>query len=103
MSNKIKCALLVASIIFASGCSTLHFDNGAKADAQSSTAVEKWHHNAVLALFEVSNPVNLKDECGDKNWTSVKTELSFANGLISSVVNFFVPVWYPKTVEVSCN
>ncbi len=100
MSKIIECVLLATCIVFMSGCSTLHFDKGE--ETNSTRVVEKWHHNAVLALIEVSDPVNLRDECGEKNWVSVKTELSFVNGLSSAIVNYLVPIWYPKTVEVSC-
>lgn len=98
---KLNYVLLLFFIIFTSGCTTLHFDNGQQQEA--SVTKEEWHHNVVLALFEVSDPVNLKEECGDKQWTSVQTELTFANGFVSTLVNIFLPVWYPKTVEVSCS
>jgi hypothetical protein len=93
--------LPVILLVLVSGCTTIHFDNGDTSNP--STVKTQWHHNVVLALYEVSDPVNLKEECGSEQWTSVKTELSFINGLASSAVNFFIPIWYPKTVEVSCN
>ena len=89
-----------AFLVFATGCTTIHFDNGNV--SSPSTVTEKWHHNAVLALIEVSEPVNLKNECSSGDWSSVKTQLSFLNGLASSFVNQLGPIWYPKTVEVSC-
>lgn len=94
--------ILIITAILLSGCTTIHFDRNANLDLNASKT-EKWHHNAILALVEVSDPVNLEQECGDQEWSSVKTELSFVNGLVSGLVNFVVPVWYPKTVEVSCN
>ncbi|MEX1670016.1 hypothetical protein AB4876_13930 [Zhongshania guokunii] len=90
-------ALLLAS----AGCTTIHFDNGTPNEAKIVT--EQWHHNAILALVEVSDPVNLSEECGSSTWSSVETELSFLNAFASGFVNFVLPVWYPKTVEVSCN
>jgi hypothetical protein len=62
---------------------------------------QEWHHNFALSLYEASEPVNLNSECRDMTWTSVKTERTFINGL-AQVVNVFAPIWYPKTVEVSC-
>ena len=64
---------------------------------------EKWHHNFAFALYEGSSVVNLRNECGRTEWVSVKTETSFVNGVASSVVNIAGPIWYPKTVEVSCD
>jgi hypothetical protein len=94
--------LLVIAVILLSGCTTIHFDKNATIDTNSIT-VEKWHHNVIGALIEVSDPVNLEKECGSQEWSSVKTELTFINGLVSGLVNFVAPVWYPKTVEISCN
>ena len=96
-----KLLMTVAILLSVSGCTTIHFD---KTDTVNlnATKTEDWHHNALLALVEVSDPVNLEEKCGDQEWTSVKTELTFANGFFSGLINFIVPVWYPKTVEVSC-
>ncbi len=85
---------------FLNGCSTIYFDNGAV--SSDVTTQEKWHHNILFALIEVSDPVNLKNECGNSDWSSVKTELTFLNGLTSFIPNLIVPLWSPKTVEVSC-
>jgi hypothetical protein len=94
--------ILFASLLFlVAGCTTIHLDNGTVANPK--TVSEKWHHNVVLALVEVSDPVDLKKECNSSDWASVKTQLSFINGLASSVVGMILPaIWYPKTVEVSC-
>lgn len=97
MKNKLLLAMIV---VVTSACTTIHFDNGDVSG--SSTTKEKWHHNVALGLYELSDPINLKNECGAGQWTSVKTELTFINGLASGVVNAFLPIWYPKTVEVSC-
>ena len=94
--------ILLITAILLSGCTTIHFDRNANLDLNASKT-EKWHHNAILALVEVSDPIDLEQECGDQEWSSVKTELTFINGLVSGIVNFVAPVWYPKTVEVSCN
>lgn len=94
-----KKSLLVISIML-SGCTTIHFDNGTL--DTSAAAQEKWHHNFLFALVEGSTSVNLKNECREKEWSSVKTEQSFINGLAGSVVNLLGPIWYPKTVEISC-
>lgn len=88
-------------ILVLSGCTTIHFDNGDEPVGTGSAG--KWHHNFALALYEASAPVNLEQECAGKQWSSVKTEVTFINGLASGVVNSLAPIWYPKTVQVSCN
>lgn len=92
--------LTVLCIIFLGGCSTIHFDKGEQ--VKSSTTTKLWHHNFAFALYEGSPVVDLKTQCGPGPWVSVKTEMSFLNGLSSSAVNWVGPIWYPKTVEVSC-
>lgn len=84
-----------------SGCTTIYFDKGK--DVKSTMVTEQWHHNFVGGLYEGSAPVNLKQECGDKSWVSVKTEESFVNGLVFwSTWLTLGGIWYPKTVEVAC-
>ncbi len=88
-------------VLLLCGCTTIHFDNG---DAPGGTeGAGQWHHNFGLDLYEASAPVNLEQECAGKQWTSVKTELTFINGLAGGAVNFLAPIWYPKTVQVTCN
>ncbi len=93
--------ILITAVILLSGCTTIHFD---RSDTMDLNATQKtsWHHNAFLALAEISDPVNLEQKCGEQEWTSVKTELTFMNGLASGFINQIAPLWYPKTVTVSC-
>lgn len=95
-----KVLLFCVCALLTTGCTTVHFDNGSY--SEPSTTKAEWHHNLALALYEASAPVNLKDTCGTQQWTSVKTELTFPNVIAGGVVNFVAPIWYPKTVEVSC-
>jgi hypothetical protein len=97
--NEMKKVFLAISILL-SGCTTIHFDNGS-IDTNAQVQ-EKWHHNYLFALIEGSAPINLENECEDKEWSSVKTELSFINVLASFPVNLLGPIWFPKTVDISC-
>jgi hypothetical protein len=98
MNMKLATCLLLLGAL--SGCTTIYFDKGR--DVRSSVVTERWHHNFALALYEGSSPVNLKQECGDKSWVSVKTEQSFLNVLAGGASGVVGPLWYPKTVEVAC-
>ncbi|RUO23911.1 hypothetical protein CWE09_12225 [Aliidiomarina minuta] len=82
-----------------SACSTIHFDRDDT--AVTSPEVSQWHHNFVLALYEASDPVDLNYACRgeDKQWSTVRTEQSFVNGLAGS---FTYALWSPKTVAVTC-
>lgn len=98
---KIKTALLAVVALTLSACTTIHFDRTASS-AGSKLTHQQWHHNFALALYEGSQPVNLVEICPNGSWESVKTELSFINALASLPINFIGPIWYPKTVDVSC-
>lgn len=98
---KFKTGLLAALALTISACTTIHFDRTPSV-AGSSQTHQQWHHNFALALYEGSKPVNLVEICPNGNWQSVQTELSFLNGLASLPVNLLGPIWYPKTVDVTC-
>lgn len=95
-----KLFLSLLCVTFFTGCSTIHFDKGEQIKANKTTQL--WHHNFALSLYEGSPVINLQTECGKAPWASVKTELTFINGLAGGAVNMIGPIWYPKTVEVSC-
>jgi hypothetical protein len=97
MKNILLCALCLT---FFTGCSTIHFDKGEQVNAKQTSQL--WHHNFALSLYEGSPVVDLQQECAFTPWASVKTELTFINGLAGSAVNMLGPIWYPKTIEVSC-
>ncbi len=97
--NKIK-LLSVLFIAIISGCTTIHFDRGEQSNVKKVT--EEWHHNFALALYEGSPAVDLSSECKDMTWSSVKTEKTFINAIAGGAVNIVAPIWFPKTVEVSC-
>ena len=85
------------------GCTTITFESKLANTANGTNKVEKWHHNMALSLVEVSEPVNLKQECMGNDWVSVKTETSVLNALAASVPNSVVSgLWDPKTVEIHC-
>jgi len=92
-----KMAFVIAFSLL-NGCTTIHFDNGNRSAVNAES--ERWHHNVAFALHEASAPVDLDKVCQGKNWRSVKTEVSFLDGLITSITS---PIWYPKTVAVSCD
>jgi len=94
-----KIILIVA--ICLSGCTTIHFDRDSAVKGQVSAPL--WHHIGVISLVEFSAPVNLDDQCGEKEWDSVQTEQNFLNVLASMVGSAVIPaLWSPKSVEVTC-
>ncbi len=101
MKNMIKTALLASSIALTCGCTNMHFDNSNTSAGEQSEP--DWHHNVVFGLIEVSDPVDVKEQCGNKDWNSVHTQISFINGLAGALVGVILPgVWQPKTAQVTC-
>lgn len=94
--------LALILIVILSGCTTIHFDNGNVDNGGSEVINEQWHHIMALDLYELSDPVSLEQSCKENSWSSVKTELTFLNGLASFGGNLLAPIWYPKTVTVHC-
>ncbi len=91
---------VIALMLILSGCTTIYFENGT--DISGETLAPEWHHGFAFDLYEASAPVNLEEECDGDDWASVKTEVSFINGLAASAINWLGPIWYPKTTQVTC-
>lgn len=100
--KKLSLAAMGLCIAALTGCTNIHFDNGEYDDLANNHKSEQWHHNFAAALYEGSDAVDLSEICPDSQWQSVHTYKSFTNGLAELVVNDLGPIWYPKTVEVSC-
>ncbi|BDF96261.1 Bor family protein [Pseudoalteromonas haloplanktis] len=94
--------ILCIFMMILTGCTNIHFDNGEYDDLANNHKSEQWHHNFAAALYEGSDAVDLSAICPETQWQSVHTYKSFTNGLAELVVNEVGPIWYPKTVEVSC-
>ena len=99
--------LLILLSILICGCTKMHFDNGPilnnSSVSDNKETIEKWHHNFFFDAWEVSDSVNLSKECNNSEWQSVKTEISFLNGLSrvpQEILNLYI--WYPKTVTIVC-
>lgn len=96
-------AMMMALAVTLSGCSTIYFDKGK--NVAPTIVSERWHHNVAYGLYELSDPVDPKRACGGNSWVSIKTEVSFLNGLAAAPINNIIPfvtLWYPKTVEIGC-
>jgi Bor protein len=90
-----KCIFLV--MVLLSGCTTISFENGSTSGKRFKT--EKLHHNVVLGLVEVSDPVNLERECANQDWEEVQTQYSVFTWLAGRIT---YSMWDPKTVSLSC-
>lgn len=80
-----------------SGCSTIYFERGARSSRQLTFG--EWHHDAVFGLVEVSDPVDMNQRCETKDWSAIKVEKTFVQGLVGMVTYSLYDPW---DVSFSC-
>jgi hypothetical protein len=117
--------LLAALLAATTGCYKIRYITNTSAEA--TPAMERWHHNAIAGLWEISSPVNVTEVCPN-GFAEVKNETTFLNWLASNAVQaavsiplqiatsnndpargpitagYALPVqlWSPQTVSVTC-
>lgn len=112
--------LLAALALSTSGCFRIRYITNAP--AESTPALEKWHHNIIAGLVELSDPVNVAEAC-PQGFAEVRNEVTFLNFLASAAVQSaaYVPIaiatnnggtaagyvypvqlWSPQSVTVTC-
>ncbi|HEX8818730.1 MAG TPA: hypothetical protein VF794_02290 [Archangium sp.] len=117
--------LLAALLAATSGCYRIRYINNVP--AESTPALERWHHNAIAGLWEISDPVNVTEAC-PQGFAEVMNEVTFLNWLAGTAVQaavsvpiqlatsgvdpatglatpgYVLPVqlWSPQSVSVTC-
>jgi hypothetical protein len=108
MNKKLLISLATAGLLL-SGCSVMHFQNGAVEPA--GRPMEKWHHNVAYSLLEVSPVINIGALCDDAPWSVVTTKETLVTGLAGAIDGILtgpltagvgVDIWDPQMVEYSC-
>ena len=104
-----KVFLLILLSMVLSSCYTIHFVR----DTNSPTyhySFSKWHHIGLWGLMEFSQPVNLSSYCRSGNWSAVRTQLGFMQGLVAVLVNGIIPIitfsssnWNTVSSQISSN
>lgn len=113
---KIRNILIGLASILLLGCYHISFVNDRI--NPSNDSYEQWHHNTLLSLVEVSDPVALKDICSSRNWSMVTTQETFGTGILPGLANAALTsvlaaakspvmisvgfVWDPSFVKVYC-
>jgi hypothetical protein len=88
-------------VLFQAGCNSVTFVQYEQEGEQRKT--KHWHHGTLNGLVEISRPLNLNDICNGKAWNTVKTEVTFWNGLVASLVpTKGLSLYTPWTNEVEC-
>lgn len=78
------------------GCFHIRYTNDAPPTA--APAVEKWHHDVVFGLVEVSDPENVSQACPG-GYALVKSDQSFVAGLVQAIT---VGIYNPTDVTIHC-
>jgi hypothetical protein len=122
--NNHRLLLLAALLVATSGCYRIRYITNTP--AESTPASERWHHNAIAGLWEISDPVNVTQIC-PQGYAEVRNEVTFLNWLASTAVQsavnvplylatsgtdatgaatggYVLPVqlWSPQSVSVTC-
>jgi hypothetical protein len=116
--------LLAALLASTTGCFKIRYITNSPSEA--TPALDRWHHNAIAGLWEISSPVNVTEAC-PQGFAEVRNETTFLNWLAGTAVqmavniplqlattrvdaatgtatSFVLPVqlWSPQTVSVTC-
>ena len=94
-----SCLVALMAALALSGCFRISFQNGAQQSKAPLTQGE-WHHNGVLGLVEFSDPVDLKDRCRDRGWSTIETHKTFLQGLVGGLT---YSLYTPWDVAYSCS
>ena len=93
-----KRLLLLAALTLTAGCFKINYVTGAQNTGLPTH--EEWHHIAILALVELSEPVPLNEICPN-GFSKVHHEVSFTNGLVTQLVGG--GLYNPSTIQVYCS
>lgn len=96
-----------AALQLLTACGVMTFKNNLPANGPT---YDRWHHNVVQGLIEISPAVDLNVQC-QGNWASVTTQQTFINAVASSAVasalqataGVGVSLWNPQTVSTVCS
>ena len=95
-------ALVIATTVGLSGCSTIVFDNVPVAESPASDWVTARHQiGGIFELYEFQQPKNLDKLCEGKQWEHIATHTTFMDGLIRHLVPY--GIYAPKTTYTKCS
>ena len=90
--------LAAFAAISATGCYSTTLRSGLPAGEKPMEGEQRWHSGFLGGTQEASGPYDVAEMC-PHGWSEIKTETSFANGVVDLVT---VGVYNPQTVDVTC-
>ena len=89
---------VMSSAVSLGGCYSTTLRSGLPAGETKMEADEQWHSGFLGGTQEASGPYNVGELCPE-GWSEIKTETSFANGLVELLS---MRVYNPQTITVTC-
>lgn len=129
LSKLIPTLTLSICIALLNGCAVIHFENGQltpdpkpsffdfssdidvdELNASSGKRYRKWYHHSIYQFAELSNALELSQECIGLDWNQVTTEvtpLDFVLGFVDNALfinasAIGIDLWSPWSIEYSC-
>jgi hypothetical protein len=89
---------VMSSAIALGGCYSTTLRSGLPAGETKMEVDEHWHSGFVGGTQEASGPYDVSELC-PQGWSEIKTETSFANGLVELMS---LHIYNPQTITVTC-
>jgi hypothetical protein len=98
--KRMAAALAIAAFaVFSSGCYKVTIvNNGAVPSASSVEYTDRWNHNAVIGLANLSGPQDASKACPN-GWATVETQQTFVQGLVGNIAQ---SLYTPQNLTIRC-
>ena len=73
-------------------------NNGASGASASPAYTDRWNHNVVVGLANISGPQDASSACPN-GWASVETQQTFVQGLIGTISQ---NLYTPQNLTIRC-
>lgn len=95
-------AIILVLLSALSSCGTIKFVQYEQPEENKTT--KRWHHATLNGLVELSPPLDVRQVCGNKAWTNITTERTFANIFVGAFTPSipYVAFYVPWTNKVQC-
>ena len=100
--KRFRAGLVLPAMLVAAGCSTVTFVQYEQPGEHATT--DRWHHATINGMVEISRPLDVRTVCDKRTWTTITTEHTFYNGLVTVLIPSigFVKVYSAWTNKVQC-
>jgi len=98
--KRMAAALAVAIVAtLSAGCYKVTVvNNGAVPTSGSGEYTDRWNHNVVVGLANISGPQDASKACPN-GWATVETQQSFVQGLVGSLSQ---SLYTPQNLTIRC-